>query len=211
MLAWLWLTGGLSACELGHAEIAEAILTPARRAIDHAQREAPPSLDIAPQTVTAPPSVGVGAPPTGYVVMKPVARSGAFGNAILLTRESDDVMIPIFIGGTEALSIELRLQHKTFTRPLTHDLLDSLVRELGGRMLRAQVNALVDGVFVGSVIFERAGQIVELDARPSDAIALAIGNDVPIYVAKAVIDEAGLRSGEVDGAKPSPKAEPIAL
>jgi bifunctional DNase/RNase len=79
------------------------------------------------------------------------------------------------------------------SRPLTHDLLDAIVGELGGKIVKVQVDALVDGVFIGSVYLRHhGGEVRKLDARPSDAIALALGNDVPIYVQQAVIDEAGI-------------------
>lgn len=206
----------VSGCDLVDSpEQAERILTPARRAIDRAQQRAPAKpLAIEPDVVDAKPPVtedASAAAPTNYVVMTPVARSGEFGHAVLLVHPSEDVVVPIYIGGTEALSIQLRLEHQKFTRPLTHDLLDTLVTQLGGKMLRAQVNALKSGVFVGSVIFDEGGRILELDARPSDAIALAIGNRVPIYVAKDVVAEAGIRPGEISDAPPDSKTPPVAL
>ncbi len=142
--------------------------------------------------------------------MTAIARRGDYGNAILLVHPSDDVVVPIYVGGTEALSIRLRLENKTYARPLTHDLLDTLVKSMGAAMLRAQVNALENGIFVGSVVFDNEGEIIELDARPSDAIALAIGNQVPIYVAAQVIAKAGVRTDDSQPA-PKPKTPPVAL
>ena len=78
-------------------------------------------------------------------------------------------------------------------------------------MLRAQVDRLRDDVFEGSVFFDKEGVIIELDARPSDAIALAIGNDVPIFVAEKVIERAAMRPDGIGDARPKPKADPIAL
>jgi bifunctional DNase/RNase len=212
-----------ASCDLESAESVERVLKPARRAIDHAQRDAPaPPVDLEPDVVDAPPPVKRGtstsdaSAPEGYVVMTPLARSGDYGNAVLLVHPNDNVVVPIFIGGTEALSIQLRLERRKFTRPLTHDLLDSMMEQLGGKMVRAQVNSLKGGVFIGSVILDRKGadgdsELIELDARPSDAIALAIGNQVPIYVAKDVIAEAGLRPDDVPESQPDPDTPPIAL
>ena len=196
-------------CDGGKAETAEAILTPARRAIDHAQRSAAPPVEVPEEKVEAAPLTEDG--PEGYVAMTPSARSGDFGNAVLLAHPDDDVVVPIFIGGTEALSIQLRLEERPFRRPLTHDLLDTFAKKMGARLVRSQVNALVDDVYVGSVVFEHEGELVELDARPSDAIALAIGNHVPIFVAKAVIEHAGVRIDDMGRARPKPRAEPVAL
>lgn len=202
----------LTGCDADKPLIAEAVLTPARRAIDHAQR-APPAVELAPQIVASrpPATKGMGAAPAGYVRMTPLARSGDFGHAILLVHPNDDVVVPIYVGGTEALSIQLRLEEKRFQRPLTHDLLDTLAEELGARMLRAEVDGLVDGVFVGSVVFERSGEVIELDARPSDAIALAIGNRVPIYVSLEVVRVAGTRPQQTGDEAPTPAADPVAL
>jgi bifunctional DNase/RNase len=148
--------------------------------------------------------------PSGYVRMTPLARSGSFGDAVLLVDDERQVVVPIYIGGTEALSIQLRLAGRPFTRPLTHDLFDAFAKRVGAKMLRAQVDRLEDRVFIGSVVLERDGELIRLDARPSDAIALAIGNGVPIFVARAVVDSAGIRSDELDD-EPPPGADPIAL
>lgn len=203
----------LTSCDSGQPLLAEAVLTPARRALDHAQRAASPTLALAPQIVDARPPAhkGVSDAPKGYVVMTPLARSGDFGNAILLVHPNEDVVVPIYVGGTEALSIQLRLEEKRFRRPLTHDLLDTLAEQLGAKMLRAQVNAVERGVYVGSVVFERSGGVIELDARPSDAIALAIGNRVPIYVSDEVVREAGVRPDDARREAPAPTADPVAL
>jgi bifunctional DNase/RNase len=151
-------------------------------------------------------------PPDGYVTVTPLARSSPeLGNAVLLVEPSEEVMVPIFIGGTEALSIQLRLEHRKYGRPLTHDLLDDLLAKLGGKMVRAQVDDLRDNVYVGTVVVERDGRIIALDARPSDAIALAIGNRVPIYVPRKLLDAVGIRAADLDRAAARPSAEPIAL
>ena len=147
-------------------------------------------------------------PPEGYVLMKAIARSGDFGHAVVLVDASEKRMVPIFIGGTEALSIQLRLAHEKFTRPLTHDLLDTMLKELEVEMVRAQVDALKDGVYLGSVVVKRGEELITFDARPSDAIALAIGNDVPIFVSEKVIEAALEEEAEE---QPHAKPNPIAL
>ena len=131
--------------------------------------------------------------PSGYVemVVADVAESTA-GFAVALTDADRSVMIPIFVGGTEALAIDLRHGKRRFSRPLTPDLLDAVMEELGGELAKVQIAAIVDEVFIGSIYVRHDGEVTKLDARPSDAIALALGAEVPIYVRQAVIDEAGI-------------------
>jgi uncharacterized protein len=119
------------------------------------------------------------------------------GAALLLVDEAKQIALPIFIGGTEAISIDHRMRGEKFRRPLTHDLVDSVLRHLDGELVKVQVDALREGTFHGSVFIRAKGQIVRIDARPSDAIALAIGGHVPIYVARAVLDEAGIKPDEL--------------
>jgi bifunctional DNase/RNase len=205
-----------SGCERERPDAVEITLTPAVAVLDrvHRAESRPPAL---PDVFDAPPAGAQGAPaspmaaPAGYVMMTPLTQSTAHGEAIVLLHPSDDVVLPIFVGGTEALSIELRLEKKRFRRPLTHDLLDALSAKLGAKMLRAQVDRLEDTAFIGRVFFERGGEVIELDARPSDAIALAIGNGAPIYVSEKLLAAAGVRPRDMPDERPSEGAEPVAL
>jgi bifunctional DNase/RNase len=122
----------------------------------------------------------------------------AQGNAVLLGNGGEDLVLPIFIGGTEALSIRLRLDGERYARPLTHDLLDALVARLGGALWKVHVHELRGYTFVGKVFVRQAEQIVEVDARPSDAIALALGNKVPIFVSREVLVSAGISRSAVE-------------
>jgi bifunctional DNase/RNase len=119
------------------------------------------------------------------------------GNAVLLADEAEERIVPIFVGGTEGLSIELRLRTKRYQRPLTHDLLDSLVGKLGGELVKVQVDAIRGSVFVGSVFVKQAGKLIEVDARPSDAIALALGKRAPIFVAEKVLDASSIKKRDL--------------
>jgi bifunctional DNase/RNase len=135
--------------------------------------------------------------PQGYVEMTvgDVTSTGE-GHAVLLVDESSDVVVPIFIGPNEAMAIDLRHRKQRYQRPLTHDLLDSILHELGGSLVKVQIDDIKDNTFVGAVFVRTATRVVELDARPSDAIALALGNHVPIFVARQVIDRAGVHRGD---------------
>jgi bifunctional DNase/RNase len=151
-------------------------------------------------------------PPPGYVVMTAKAQLDALhGNALLLVDESEERVVPIFVGNTEALSIKLRMDGERYKRPLTHDLLDNLLRRLDASFVRAQVDELRDNTYIGSVVV-RAGdaKLIEIDARPSDAIALAIGNGAPIFMAQKVLDKAGHRIDDLerDSAVPGAAGEP---
>lgn len=120
------------------------------------------------------------------------------GDAVLLMDESGATVLPIFIGGTEALAIRLRLEGKHYKRPLTHDLLGDVMRELGGAPVKVQVDELRDETYIGSAFVERAdGTVAELDARPSDCIAFALGEKVPIFVNGRVFERAGVATADV--------------
>jgi bifunctional DNase/RNase len=118
------------------------------------------------------------------------------GHAVLLLDPSHQTALPIFIGGTEALSIELRHSGQRYPRPLTHDLLDQVVARLGGTLRKVQIDAIVNQTFIGSIYIQSGDEVIRLDARPSDAIALAMGTHVPIFVHRAVFAEAGIRRDE---------------
>ena len=158
---------------------------------------APPAAPPVPVAAPEPPPDPV-VKPAGYVEVHPmqVVPTGDSA-ALLLLDEASDVIVPIFIGGTEALSIEHRMRGTAAPRPLTHDLLDAAVKKLKGSIVKVHVDALRDGVFHGSVYIRAGRRVLRLDARPSDAIALAIGNRAPIYVAQEVLDAAGVPRDEL--------------
>jgi bifunctional DNase/RNase len=132
-------------------------------------------------------------PPVGYVEMTVAGVVGTEGgNAVVLVDAARTLGIPVFIGGTEAMSIQLRLEGRKYQRPLTHDLLDAIVDKLGGRIVAVRVDSIENDVFIGAVLVQRGKRISEIDSRVSDALALAIGNRAPIYVAKRVLDKSGV-------------------
>ena len=95
----------------------------------------------------------------------------------------------IVIGSNEALAIDRRLKGGTTPRPLTHDLLASVIEHLGGKLESIEINNLENHTFFARIHIRQDGQTIEVDSRPSDAIALGIANTVPIYVAQHVLDE----------------------
>jgi len=113
--------------------------------------------------------------PEQMVVMKEKAGSRCF---------------PIFIGYTEARAINWGLRGETMPRPLTHNLLASVIQSLGGRLERVVVCDLRQNTYYAKLIIRQDGGLVEVDSRPSDAIALATQERVPIFVEERVLEEA---------------------
>ncbi len=124
------------------------------------------------------------------------------GHTLVLVNPDEQVLLPLGIGLTEALSIHGRLEKRPFSRPMTHDLLDHIVKELGGQIVRVQIDDVRDDVFVGTIFIRTAGKVMKFDARPSDAVALALGSRVPIYVARPVVDRAAIHPGDLEDSTP---------
>jgi uncharacterized protein len=108
---------------------------------------------------------------------------------IVLKEVEGDRFFPIVIGSTEAAAIDRRLKGTPTQRPLTHDLLASVIDQLGGAIERIEINHLENHTFFARIHISQNGKIVEIDSRPSDAIALGVATAVPIYVAEHVLDE----------------------
>lgn len=112
---------------------------------------------------------------------------------VVILREKDaERYLPIWIGVSEAEAIAVRLQEVNVARPLTHDLLASMIEQLGGVVQSVVVNDLANDTFFARIHVERDGQVFEVDSRPSDAIAIAVRAKVPIYADESVLDRAGV-------------------
>ena len=120
---------------------------------------------------------------------------------VVVLREADSRRyLPIWIGPFEADAIALALQGHEPQRPMTHDLLKSVFGELGATISHILVNDIDDNTFFARIVVEQGSHTIEIDARPSDAIALAVRTDVPIYVETHVFDRAGVPFDEEEGA-----------
>lgn len=108
---------------------------------------------------------------------------------IELSEIEGDRTFPIVIGLNEAFAIERRLKGIEIPRPQTHDLLASVIHEMGGSLKEIIINDLAEGTFFAKLIIEQDGGELEIDSRPSDAIALGVAQDVPIYVAEHVLEQ----------------------
>ena len=122
------------------------------------------------------------------------------GFVVLLKGEQDPRTLPIFIGGAEAQSIALHLEKVKIPRPLTHDLVKNVLDCLECRLKRVVINELVESTFYAVLVLERDGLETEVDARPSDAIALAMRCAAPLYVTQKVMNLAGVVLEDKDGA-----------
>ena len=113
---------------------------------------------------------------------------------MLLLKERDgERVLPISIGPAEAQAIAMPLQGVRAPRPLTHDVFTEVIAHLGGHMRRVEVTELSEsGTFHARLVLDQAGQEHSIDIRPSDAIALAVRTETPIFVAEAVLDHAGI-------------------
>ena len=100
--------------------------------------------------------------------------------------------LPIWVGPAEGDSIAMKLQGKEMLRPMTHDLMDSMIGDLGGKVARVVVSELQEDMFLGKIVLQRNGTTIERDSRPSDAIALAVRTGASIYAEEGVLDRAGV-------------------
>jgi hypothetical protein len=115
-----------------------------------------------------------------------------YQRVVILREKDSDRYLPIWIGPGEADAIAVRLQDVETPRPLTHDLLKATIEHLGGRVTHIIVNDLANDTFFARIMLDVDGRVVEVDSRPSDALALAVRANVPIYAEDAVLDQAGV-------------------
>ena len=115
-----------------------------------------------------------------------------YQRVIILKEKDADRYLPIWIGPAEADAIAVRLQDVSVARPLTHDLLRDVVEKLGAQVESVVVNDLANDTFYARIMLNLNGERVEIDSRPSDAIALAVRTQVPIYAEDAVLEKAGV-------------------
>lgn len=114
------------------------------------------------------------------------------GNVVLIRPKESDLVVPIFIGQLETQSILIGLGKVEMPRPLTHDLMLSMLRDLGAELLRVEIRDLRDRTFYANLIIRaQVGEVI-IDARPSDAIALAIRTKAEVYIAEDVVEAAGV-------------------
>jgi bifunctional DNase/RNase len=116
-----------------------------------------------------------------------------YQRVVILKEKDSDRYLPIWIGPAEADAIAVRLQEVAVARPLTHDLLRSIIDSLGASVDYVIVNDLSNDTFFARIMLQIDGRVMEIDSRPSDAIALAVRVQVPIYADESVLEKAGVK------------------
>ena len=111
---------------------------------------------------------------------------------VLLKTIDGNKFLPIWIGHPEAAAILMKLQGATTPRPMTHDLINDLINELDAQCTRVSVTELKDNTFYASITLRVNGQEVDIDSRPSDALAVAVRTSAPIFAAEEVIQESAI-------------------
>jgi len=133
-----------------------------------------------------------------------------YQRVVILKEKDADRYLPIWIGPAEADAIAVRLQEVSVARPLTHDLLRAIVEALGASVSHIVVNDLANDTFFARIYLEVDGRVLEIDSRPSDAIALAVRAQVPIYAEETVLEKAGVRLDQegqsLEGAEGAPES-----
>lgn len=116
-----------------------------------------------------------------------------YQRVVILKEKDSDRYLPIWIGPAEADAIAVRLQEVSVARPLTHDLMRSIIDALGATVNFILVSDLANDTFFARIAMDVDGKSLEIDSRPSDAIALAVRAQVPIYADESVLEKAGVR------------------
>ena len=128
------------------------------------------------------------------LMLDPVSNSPI----VVLKDDDEKFFLPIWVGIFEANAIALQLENITTPRPMTHDLLRNMIGELDARVARIVINDLRDSTFFAQIRLVAGTRTLEVDARPSDAIALALRTEAPIFVSQSVLDQAQTISPEAE-------------
>ncbi|MBI4845457.1 MAG: bifunctional nuclease family protein [Candidatus Omnitrophica bacterium] len=130
------------------------------------------------------------------VLSKIIMHENKHDQIIILKEKDGDRQIPIIIGVAEAAAIKMKVSKIRPLRPLTHDLLGSLIVKLGARLEQVVINKLEANTFFARIVLMREnGDIIDIDARPSDSIALALRLDAPIFVEEEVFNKLQFLNG----------------
>ncbi len=120
------------------------------------------------------------------------AAPSVFGlSPVVVLRAEDGRLLPIYIGIAEAMAIHSALKNQVPPRPMTHDLLVDIIGKLNAKVEKIVIDDLVDNTFYARIVLKQNDHEIEVDARPSDSIAIAVRLACPIYIEEKVLDEAG--------------------
>ncbi len=118
---------------------------------------------------------------------------------LVLRDEEMGRTVPIWIGIFEATAILSRLERVTPPRPMTHDLLKNVLESLGGRLEKVIIHDLRDNTYIAKLIIEVGDKLIEIDSRPSDAVALALRTESPVYMEEEIIEKSKVSVERVEG------------
>ena len=130
-----------------------------------------------------------------------------YQRVVILKENDSDRYLPIWIGPAEADAIAVKLQDLSVPRPLTHDLLRTVIDTLGGSVVHILVSDLHNDTFYAKIVIDVNGDTREIDSRPSDAMALAVRAQVPIFAEESVMDKAGILLDKETGKPITPERE----
>jgi bifunctional DNase/RNase len=137
------------------------------------------------------------------VAVKGVFMINIFGKAVPVVMLEDDegLLMPIHIGQSEALSINSALKSETMPRPMTHDLIISMLVRLGAEVERVLIDEKIDNIYYASITLKKDGTSMEFDARPSDCIAIALRSDASIMINEEVFNGDAISKDNFQGSR----------
>ncbi len=138
-----------------------------------------------------------------------IARIGQ-DNAVLVRPVGGEVAVPIYIDQYQTQSILIGLGNVPMPRPLTHDLLISILNDLDVKIDRVEITGLKEGTYYAQIILDRGNDKLTVDARPSDSIAIAVRLKCPIFIAENVVEEAGSKISSITGEEEGEESEGVA-
>ena len=125
-------------------------------------------------------------------------------HALVLVSKEDGTVLPLFVDETAAVAIAFRLMGRPTPHPLAHDLLDRIVPSLGGKLTEVRIDGLKDHVYSSHVFIQQANRQLVIEARPSDAVSMALAANVPVYTTRKVMAEGGITRAEIDASGHEP-------
>jgi uncharacterized protein len=120
--------------------------------------------------------------------------------AVVFLSDNGDRMVPIYIGPAEAISIDLALRKETTPRPMTHDLVKSIMENFSINIDRIIIDDLDEQVFYARLMLRNGAREIEIDARPSDCIALAVRSDARIFIEQGILDKVSIDRKDIEAA-----------
>jgi uncharacterized protein len=122
-------------------------------------------------------------------------------HAVVLVTKDRETVLPIFVDEGAAVAIAFRLAHRTAPHPQAQDLTDSMMTQLGGELTEVRIDRVDDAVFTGKVLVTQGARRLQLPARPSDSIALALAHGVKIFASRQVLSNAGISQADIEHLK----------